>query len=128
MSTTKKHGKGKPKPLGKDYTKYSFNGETFGKSRLVHAVVKFFATKKKKDISNLFPKKETGAVFEVVTPVRKAEKGRYFLDKEDLIQTANGKFAVTNQWGKQNIDNFIEFVNDLGLNVSKLHSRQHKVA
>ncbi len=113
-----KTAKGKSRPVGKDYTKYNFNGETFGKSRLVLAVVKFFADKKK-NISNMFPKKETGAVFEVVAPVRKAERGRYFLDKEDIIQTPSGKYAVTNQWGKENIDSFIEFVNDLGLNVSK---------
>lgn len=113
-----KNKNGKSRTAGKDYTKYNFNGETFGKSRLVHAVVKFLASKKK-NIASMFPKKETGAVFEVVAPVSKAERGRYFLNKEDIIQTPNGKFAVTNQWGKQNIDSFIEFVNDLGLNVSK---------
>lgn len=118
MATTAKSKKAVRKPAAKDYTKYAFEGETFGKSRLVHAVVSHMA-KKGRDVMSLFDKKKTGAVFQPVVPVKKAEEGRYFLDEDDIIKTRKGNVAVTNQWGKNNIDEFIEFCKDLKLNITK---------
>jgi len=106
------------KPAAKDYTKYAFEGETFGKSRLVHAVVLHMA-KKGRDVVSLFDKKKTGAVFQPVVLAKKAEEGRYFLNDEDIIKTRKGNVAVTNQWGKKNIDSFIDFCKDLKLNITK---------
>lgn len=121
-TTAKKTAKGNKnaKPAAKDYTKYKFNGEILGKSRLVLEVVKAAAKKRSGKILELFPKKDVKAVFDVVAPVRKAEKGRYFLGEDEVINTPKGKFAVTSQWGSKNIDAFIEFAKDLGFSIKKV--------
>ena len=107
----------KTKQLGKDYTKYTFLGEQYGKGTLVLAVVKKYleehpeATVKK--LNEVFTKKETGSTFDVVVPVRKAVKGRFFINAEDLIKAADRKVAVTSQWSKDNIKPFIVFAQNI---------------
>lgn len=114
------------KPAAKDYTKYKFNGEVLGKSRLVLEVVKEAAKKRRGRILDLFPKKDVKAVFDVLAPVKKAEKGRYFLGEDEVISTPKGKMAVTSQWGSKNINAFIEFAKDLGFQIKKVsHNPNH---
>jgi hypothetical protein len=111
----------------RDYTKYLFMGEQYGKGPLVHAVIKEYVEKHPKttveELQEVFSKKATHSVFECVEPVRKAAKGRFFLNKEDIIKAADARIAVTSQWTKTNIGVFIRFARKT-LNVRI----QHKLA
>ncbi len=111
----------------RDYTKYVFLGKKYGKAQLVRAVVsKYAETHPKATIETLqtvFPKKEIHSVFEVVVPVKKAVEGRFFLNSEDIIKTANAKAAVSTQWTKDSIESFIGYVKkNLGMKI------QHRMA
>lgn len=98
----------------RDYSKYLFKGEKYGKGTLVHAVISEYAKEHPRataeKLQTVFPRKVVHSTFEVVEPVKKATKGRFFMRPELLIKTANTKVAVTSQWSKNNIESFIEFV------------------
>lgn len=107
----------KIKKMGKDYTKYSFLGEQYGKSALVHAVVKNYSEEhpevNAKKLNLLFTRKETGSTFDMVTPVGTAAEGRFLMNVDDVIKAAGRKVVVTNQWSKNNIKTFIAFANNI---------------
>lgn len=113
----------------RDYSKYSFKGETYGKGNLVLAVISDYV-KEHPDVTlsklkDLFPRKELHSGFEIVETVYKAVKGRFFLNAEDLIKVGNKSVAITSQWGKDNIRDFIVHAR------KNLHSKiyvQHKMA
>jgi len=109
----------------RDYSKYLFKGEQYGKGTLVHAVISDYAKEHPRTtaekLQSIFPRKVIHSTFEVVETVKKATKGRFFLNPDLLIKTANSKVAVTSQWSKNNIDSFIDFVK------KNLHMRiQHR--
>lgn len=109
---------------GRDYTKYEFQGNVYGKGPLVLAVVKEYQKKHTSasldTLKSVFPRKEFHVPFDVVESARKAKKGRFFLDKDDRIKIANGIAVVTNQWTKDKIDLFIKFVEkNLGFSIKK---------
>lgn len=98
----------------RDMTKYSFRGATYGKGKLVHAVVKAIVIDK--NIANIdklkefFPddawtngrasKGKNAFVVELEANAKKSEKVRYFKKPEELIQLKNGDLIVVNsQWG-----------------------------
>ena len=101
--------------IKRDYTKYNFLGNRYGKGTLVLAVIKKYLEEHPgmslSQLSEVFTKKNTGSTFDVVVPVKKAVKGRFFLNAEDLVKAADKKIAVTSQWGKENIKHFIVFAN-----------------
>lgn len=111
MKTKQKRNR---KATRRDYSKYTFHGTEYGKGPLVRAVVREYLEKHPKttvhELKEIFPKKEVHSTFEVVESVRRASKGRFFLNRSDLIKAADSKIAVTSQWSKNNIDSFIEFV------------------
>ncbi len=94
-----------------DTTKYIFNGDRFGKNRLVLAVVKHYQFKNPnvnyKDLENAFPKKEVGRdVFKYKNIVTKAEIDgkRYFMkDSETLFLKDGSEVVVSTQWGAGNM-------------------------
>ena len=95
----------------RDYSKYTFKGEKYGKGHLVLAVVSDYV-KEHPDVTldtlqNLFPRKELHSGFEIAQNVNKANKGRFFLNLEDIIKVGNKDVAVNSQWGKDNIQDFI---------------------
>jgi len=102
----------------RDSTKYSFDGAILGKGRLVLAVVKrYVETHPNVTFSALeqaFPKDCQGSSGVLTTLDRANEivardRGRHFLNPEDLIQLADGTVvAVSNQWGVGNIERFIQ--------------------
>ena len=97
----------------RDYSKYVFEGEHYGKGPLVLAVIHKYAKEHPQltveKLKEAFPRKELRSSLEIVELAKKARKGRYFPDKEDLINLQDATVAVTNQWGS-NIDVFIKFV------------------
>ena len=85
MKTVKKENR---KQAKKDYSKYVLDGETYGKGKLVLAVIKRYVKLHPditvKELKETFPKKEIGASFEIVEPIRKARKRRFFLKNRDI--------------------------------------------
>ena len=103
--------------MKRDTTKYKYNGEVYGKSRLILAVITDLTSKLSLSIDKLqdmFPKEFNGK-FEVVVKLREGklvggEYKRYFIDKSEIIILKNGeRCVVTNQWGAGNVDNIIHY-------------------
>lgn len=113
----------------KDFSKYKFDGNEFGKGRLVLAVIqKYCKDNPVYDIDTLqqiFPRELQG-VHNVVLGVLEIEnkpylKGRYFIKENEIITLNNGfKLAVCTGWGVDNIDNFISCAKSLGYVIEKL--------
>ena len=110
----------RPSKLGKDYTKYKWNGKVYAKNQLVLAVVKDYASRKA--VANLdklkeaFPKNLTGKIFEVVTTLQEAnakDARRWYVQPENQIQVGDDIVVVCNQWNKNNIKTFISHVKGL---------------
>jgi hypothetical protein len=112
---------------GKDYTKYNYNNNSYGKSRLVLAVVKDFVDKHGNDtmdqLMTVFPKNIQGS-YGVIADYAIAKEiydrtgiNRHFVD--NIITLNNGKrIVVCNEWGKDNIKDFIIKAKELGYNIS----------
>ncbi len=101
----------------KDTTKYMFNGETFGKGRLVLNVVKrhveLHPSISYSELEKIFPKSCQGSrgVFDIIEKANdiytKSGRHRHFLKPEELIELSDCTIAVSSQWGVGNINNFI---------------------
>jgi len=121
------------KPLSqkrkKDITKYTFNNHTYGKGRLVHAIIKFYINDNKcsfKELSELFPKHLQGSigVFNKIEYIKskyatKDLKRHYLKPSELLVLGDNTTIAICDQWGIGNIDLFIDQAISLGYQISK---------
>lgn len=116
----------------KDFSKYNFNGEIYGKSRLVLAVVKQFAKENDPDFTDLrnaFPDYLQGSkgVVRCAEHISDKDKGvggvkRYFLNENELIFLRSGDVAaVCTQWSSRNLEDFVDHVvNKLGYNIEKV--------
>lgn len=112
-------------PKDKDNTKYKLNGRIYGKGRLVHAAIKAHI-ESDPDITyamlqHRFPDKLQGSSG-VIRTLSEAEKirsdtgyKRHFMNADEIIQLNDGPIAVSSQWGKDNIDGFINQAVSLGL-------------
>jgi hypothetical protein len=112
----------------KDYTKYKFNNEDYGKGKLVLAVIKEFVRDHNKysysDLEKIFPKKIQGSigVFGKYNDIFKQYKDinhkRHFLNENEIIQLHDGeKIVVSKEWGKENIKKFIDRAIELGYKI-----------
>lgn len=106
----------------KDYTKYNFNGQKFGKSKLVLAVIKDYVEKNPtitfSQLKVKFPNTLQGS--ESFTTEMKAKNKpdkRNFIKPEEIIELADGPIAVSNQWGIANINPFIEHCKRMGIDI-----------
>ena len=115
----------------KDFSKYLFNGETYGKSRLVLAVVKQYVEDCHptafEDLEKAFPSHLQGSlgVVKLIDSVSDKYKGvggvkRYFVNEDEIIYLPSGeRVIVCTQWGV-NIDRFIEHaMNKLDYKIKK---------
>ena len=103
---------------GKDFSKYIFEGNTYGKSRLVLAVVKKYVKDHQPatfdELEAAFPSRIQGSlgVVRCIEDVSDKYKGiggvkRYFVD--DVIVLASGEqVIVCTQFGATNTENFVE--------------------
>lgn len=118
--------------LSKDVTKYKFNGETYGKGRLVLAVLKQYVQDNPEiiytDLEQRFPDNLQGSkgVFKTCHDANKifeeSSYKRHFLKPEELIKIGSDEtIAVSNQWGVNNIDNFINCATKLGYKIEKVN-------
>ena len=110
---------------GKDYTKYHYNGNSYGKGRLVLAVLQHhIATHPNISFSKLsqdFPRNLQGStgVFATLEEAnaKYSEKGRrsHYIKKIEVLRLADGQeIAVSDQWGIGNIGGFIKRARELG--------------
>ncbi len=113
---------------GKDYTRYSFNGNKFSKGRLVHDVIRKYLDDNPDTtfakLRIIFPDNLQGS-WGVIQEKKEAEKRqgdykRYFTNPEDLLMTADKvELAVCNQWGVKNIDGFIDTTKKLKYKITQ---------
>ena len=117
----------------KDTSKYSFNGESLPKGRLVLAVVKYYVGKHPEssfdDLKKAFPGEWFGKGKNAAVFVRLSEaenlfesKGhrRHFFKEGESIQLSDDVIAVSNQWGVGNIGDFVDGSNqDHNAGISK---------
>ena len=107
----------------RDNTKYEFNGQKYGKGRLVLAVVQHYVNDKKptdfKALEDAFPSKLRGGsgVVQVVDAIPDKDKGiggtkRYYIETNEIIHLISGEdVLVSDQWGgAEKMDKFIEHV------------------
>lgn len=116
---------------GKDFSKYVFEGNTYGKSRLVLAVVKKYVVDHHPatfdELEKAFPSSIQGSLGVVrrIGDVSDKYKGiggvkRYFVD--DVIELASGEqVIVCTQFGAPNTEKFVDHaVNNFGYLIKKV--------
>jgi thiol-disulfide isomerase/thioredoxin len=114
----------------KDMSKYQLNGQPpdgLGKGRLVLAVIKLYVEKHPdvtlKELQEIFPKRLQGSIGVIDTRenarIRYKDK-RHFIKKEEIIKLKTGeKIVVSTEWGRTNIDDFIEKAKEMGFDILK---------
>ncbi len=106
---------------GRDFTRYLLDGVYYGKARYVQAVLrKFIESNQHLTLAQLqkkFPREIQGNLEMVLNKKSpKATKKNYFVNANDLIPLEQGiEVVITRQWGKSNIDRFLNLIPDLGL-------------
>ena len=117
----------------KDYTRYLFQGNSFNKKKLVLSVIQhWFTEKKPNNLSELlqaFPQtiKNTSKSGRLFVPFQEAKEiynkqgtPRHFLGDEEVLKFSDStQFAVSNQWGKGNIEKFISQAKALGYEIEE---------
>ncbi|MCW7551092.1 hypothetical protein NX722_00125 [Endozoicomonas gorgoniicola] len=111
----------------KDTTKYIFRDSAYGKSRLVHAVIREHVLANPdisyEELKHLFPKSIQGStgVFNDSEYVEEKYKGktnkRHFIKDNDLIQLTDCKITVSTEWGAGNINGFLQSASSLGYEI-----------
>lgn len=110
--------------MARDYTKYTVEGlgENLNKRQLVFAIVKDWAAKNKpslEEIQTAFPTETQGSKGFVVKASEVIDAKRF--NMEEPLTIKNGtKVVVSNQWGVENIEPFLELVKGLGYDVKKI--------
>jgi hypothetical protein len=112
---------------GKDYTKFSFNNNAYGKGRLVHAVVKEYAVRNPEvsldKLQKVFPDELQGSIGVVASKedalkiYEQTGHKRHFIKPDEFIQLQDCVIAVSREWGKGNINNFITHAQSLGFDI-----------
>lgn len=115
----------------KDYTKYRFDGKTYGKGRLVLAVVSKFVEEHPNitysELVKVFPKATQGSrgVFALQSEAEdiytSTSRKRHFINPEDIIQLKDSVIAVCTQWGASNIDKFISIARQHGYEIKQIN-------
>jgi hypothetical protein len=104
---------------GRDVSKYKFNGQEYGKSRLAHAIISTYAKKAKPTFNQLcevFPVKLIPP-YGLISPKAAAmevskDRARFFLKDHELIELPDGPICVSNQFTKDRIEKLIKIAQD----------------
>ena len=118
---------------GKDFSKYSFDGKTYGKSRLVLAVVQKYVEDYHpatfEELEEAFPGSLQGSLgivkrIEDASDKYKGNGGvkRYFIKEDEIIHLSSGEqVIVCTQWSASNLEKFIEYaILGLGYQIEKI--------
>lgn len=109
-----------------DFTKYRFEGNEYGKGRLVLAVIKKYISDNPNitinDLNQTFPSSIQGTydIAKKSLDVEESDKlkKRYFVSNP--IELRNEDIVITNQWGIGNISGFIEAAMSKGYIIEKV--------
>jgi hypothetical protein len=111
----------------KDFTQYRFEGGVYKKRKLVLAVIqswcKTHCPNTLEVLLEAFPQSLQGSA--LMVPESEAKEiherwniPRHFLGEGEIITFSdNSRFAISNQWGKGNIENFIQKAQTLGFQI-----------
>ncbi|MCH5290586.1 MAG: type I restriction enzyme HsdR N-terminal domain-containing protein [Treponema sp.] len=125
----------------KDNTQYNFKGNTYGKGRLVLAVISDYVRSHpattQEELKSIFHKKLQGST-EVVENKETAEavhqrklrkweqsgkarknKPKFRFFQEEKLHLSDGKMYVSTEWGSGNIDRFIDAAKKLGYDITE---------
>jgi hypothetical protein len=112
-----------------DMTKYDFNGKVYGKNRLVLATIKKYVEDHPEStfsaLEKAFPRNLQGGwgCFDTVDEAQGilASSGhrRHFLKPEEIVDLADARIAVCDQWGIGNIGRFLEAARKLGFRIKE---------
>lgn len=119
-----------PRNYNRNYNKYLFYGDKYNKRRLVLAVISRWAEDNKPesiyDISQAFPMEISPPLFVREKEAKEKTSGkqdRYFLgDNEVLEFLDSSRYAISNQWTKEKLDQFIGQAKKLGYEIEPLKS------
>lgn len=110
-----------------DHTGYSLEGGEFlGKNKLVYAVISTYVKQHPEatfaEIERAFPPELQGSFGVVQTmeyiKTRNFKGRRYFKEPEFVLRSGDGiSFAVSTEWGKGNIGNFLKAARQLGYHI-----------
>ncbi len=113
----------------KDYTRYIFQGNSYNKRKLVLAVIQDWVSEN--DPSNLselleaFPQDiRSGGLFvpeqEAKEIYSRGDIYRHFLGDGEILKLSDStQYAISNQWGKDNIEKFLNQSKKLGYEIEK---------
>lgn len=114
----------------KDFTKYQFNGDIYNKRKLVLAVISFWIEKNQPDnfqtLLEAFPNntRKSGLFVkhgDAKEIYNKNKIYRHFLGDDELIHFNDGNvYAISNQWGKANIERFLKQTRFLGIEITEI--------
>jgi hypothetical protein len=104
---------------GRDVSKYQFNGQEYGKSRLAHAIISAYVKKTKPTYDQLcevFPVKLIPP-YGLIKPKAEAldvskDRARFFLKDHEVLDLPDGPVCVSNQFTKGRIDKLIRIAQD----------------
>lgn len=118
------------KKSSKDYTSYIFQGKSFNKRKLVLAIIQHWVSENKPnnlfELLQVFPQEiRNGGLFVTVEEAKAIydRQGIYrqFLGDSEIIEFSDAsKYAISNQWGKGNIDKFIAHSKTIGYEIEEI--------
>jgi hypothetical protein len=107
----------------RDFSKFEFKGETHNKSRLINKVLRTYIEQNPSlgyaELERIFPQFLQGSMGVFTTDENAQEifdrtgHKRYYIKPEELIRLSDSTIATCNQWGKGNIENFVNHFNSL---------------
>ncbi|WP_221761397.1 hypothetical protein [Salibacterium salarium] len=115
----------------RDYTKYQFNNTLYNKRKLALAVVQTWIEEKKPETLNellaAFPHeiRKSGKMVvpyvEALEVHERQQRARHFLNEDEIIILDSSRYALSNQWGKDNIEAFIKRAVELGYEIKEFN-------
>lgn len=116
----------------RDNTKYIFNNHTYGKGRLVLAVVKKYVDKHVgisfNKLLKIFPDNLQGAIGVISTlegaqnVYERTNHKRHFISDDETIELSDCTIVVSREWGAANIDNLVNEANNLGFEIIRTNN------
>lgn len=110
----------------RDTTKISYNGVSYPKSHLVHAIFKDFIQNNPnmdfEQLANKFPpiqgKRPLFVKWDEALEIKAKGQARHFVKEGEELQLNDGPIAISNQWGVSNLPKFLDHCRDeLGIKV-----------
>tara|TARA_R110001592_G_scaffold88299_10_gene260064 strand:+ start:1202 stop:1777 length:576 start_codon:yes stop_codon:yes gene_type:complete len=110
---------------GRDVSKYKFNGQEYGKSRLALAIISSYVKKNKpsyKQLCEVFPMDLTPP-YGFIKPKEEAlevskQRARFFIKEHEVLELSDGPVCVSNQFTKDRVEKLIRIAeDDLGFKI-----------